>query len=403
VGLAQSPLVTPRTDVLGSNELWGPDWVDVRAHWDLDPTRAHLNHGSFGAVPRRVRSAQAEWRGQVDSNPMGFFRLARRAAVAEARLAAADFLSVDPASLALVSNATAGVSTVLAALRLRPGDEVMITDHAYGAVRIAATRFAESAGGQVVTAGLPLTAADDEVVAALADHITPATRVVVLDQVSSPTARLFPVRQVAELTRAHGAALLVDGAHVPGMLDPEIESSGADFWVGNFHKWAFAAHSVAGLWVAPAWRHTIRPLVASWSESEPYPACFDQQGTLDDSAWLSLPVALDFYRQLGVDRLRNHNATLAAHAQSVVAAALGVQAPPGSDDVPQSMRLVPLPHGTATAEDGAAALYERIAAELRTEVAVVRWSGRAWLRLSAQVYNRPADYERLAAGLPALL
>jgi isopenicillin-N epimerase len=186
-------------------------------------------------------------------------------------------------------------------------------------------------------------------------------------------------------------------------VDVELDSLGVDFWVGNFHKWALAPRSVAALWVAPRWRESIRPLVVSWNDEQSYPSSFDQQGTVDDSVWLTLPDAIRFFEKLSVDRVRRHNATLAAYAQETVAAALGLSLTDVSSDPRMSMRLVPLPRGVATTEEQAAALYASIAERIGAEVAVIAWSGRGWLRLSAQVYNSPAEYERLAIGLSDLL
>lgn len=391
--------VTPGRAAEDTNPLWGRDWPAVRDSWSLDQRRAHLNHGSFGAVPRPVREAQTRWRDLIDANPMGYYRTMRTAAIVSARDAGARFLRTSPDAVALVANATAGVSTVLAGLGLRAGDEIVLTDHAYGAVALAARRFTRAAGATVKTVRIALTATDDEVVQRLGEAIGPRTRLVLVDQVTSPTARSFPVRDVAEVARSHDVPTLVDGAHALGMLDLQLDSLGADFWVGNFHKWAFAARSVAALWVAPRWRESIRPLVVSWNDEQGYPASFDQQGTADDTAWLSLPDAVRFYDDLGVDRVRRHNRALVAYAQETVAAALGVSLGDVSNDPGMSMRLVPLPPGVATNEQEAAGLYARIADRLDAEVAVISWSGRGWIRLSAQAYNAPTEYDRLARGL----
>ncbi|MEQ7005081.1 aminotransferase class V-fold PLP-dependent enzyme [Actinopolymorpha sp. B17G11] len=387
----------------GSNELWGPDWPGVRESWSLDPHRAHLNHGSFGAVPGPVREAQDRWRDLMDANPMRYFRTIRTPSIVAARQAGASLLQTSPEAVALVANATAGVSTVLAGLGLRAGDEIVLTDHGYGAVALAAKRFARAAGARVVSVKIALTASDEEVVQRLAEAVGPRTRLVLVDQVTSPTARAFPVGGIAEMARSHDVPTLVDGAHAPGMLDVRLDSLGVDFWVGNFHKWAFAARSVAALWVAPRWRESIRPLVISWNDEQGYPTSFDQQGTTDDSAWLSLPDAVRFFEDLGVDRVRRHNSTLVAYAQETLATALGVSLADVSSDPRMSMRLVPLPRGVAATEEQAARLYASIADKIGAEVAVVSWSGRGWIRLSAQVYNAPAEYDRLAVGLSDLI
>ncbi|MET9021227.1 aminotransferase class V-fold PLP-dependent enzyme [Actinopolymorpha sp. NPDC004070] len=389
---------TAKSDPAGS-----PDWGDTRAAWDLDPEVAHLNHGSFGAVPRTVRAAQARWRDLSDANPMNYYREIRIPAVQAARVRAAAFLGAAPDSLGLVGNATAGVSTVLASFPLGPDDEVILTDHSYGAVTLAAHRWARSAGARVVTAPVDLLASDEEVTSAVLAAFTSRTRLLIIDHITSQTARLFPVAALAAAATERGVATLVDGAHVPGMLPVQVERLGADFWVGNFHKWAFAPRGVAGLWIAQPWRDRIRPLVASWSEEHEFPAAFDQQGTADDSAWLAVPDALDFFTAWQPQRLRDHNNALAAYGQQVVGAALGVAPEAGGGAPELSMRIIPLPAGVATDQEGAHALSGRIAKDLRIEVAVTCWRERGFVRVSAQAYNAAEEYERLATGLAHLL
>ncbi|MGW0227592.1 aminotransferase class V-fold PLP-dependent enzyme [Actinopolymorpha singaporensis] len=410
VSVAQSPVVTwDVTAMTGeaptakSDSAGAPDWGNPRSAWDLDPGRAHLNHGSFGAVPRVVRAAQTRWRDLSDANPMNYYREVRVPAVQHARERAAAFLGAAPGSVGLVGNATAGVSTVLASFPLRPDDEVVLTDHSYGAVTLAAHRWARSAGARVVTAQVDLLASDEEVTSAVVGAFTSRTRLLIIDQITSQTARLFPVAGIAAAARARDVATLVDGAHVPGMLPVQVEALGADFWVGNFHKWAFAPRGVAGLWIAQPWRDRIRPLVASWNEAHQFPAAFDQQGTADDSAWLAVPDALDFFAAWQPKRLRDHNNALAAYGQQVVGTALGVgwQAAGGAAEL--SMRIIPLPAGVATDEEGARALSARIAQDLRVEAAVTCWRNRGFLRVSAQAYNAAEEYERLATGLAQIL
>ncbi|HEX7746749.1 MAG TPA: aminotransferase class V-fold PLP-dependent enzyme, partial [Micromonosporaceae bacterium] len=197
----------------------------------------------------------------------------------------------------------------------------------------------------------------------------------------------------------------VDAAHAPGMLPVAVDALGADFWTGNLHKWAYAPRGTAVLVVAPRWRDRIQPLVVSWEQAGGFPRNLESQGTLDYTSWLAAPTGIFTLRSLGVDAVRRHNATLAAYGQAVTGAALGLSPAelpePGGPWV--SMRLVPLPAGLATTFADATALRQHIADALGAETAVNAWDGRGWLRLSAQVYNRAEEYDRLAAGLPALL
>ncbi len=376
------------------------EWPEARALWRLDPSVAHLNNGSFGAVPLAVAEAQRAFQDRMHANPVRFFKSELRPAVTAAREAGAAFVGADPAGFALVPNATTGASTVLESFPLAAGDEVLVTDHGYGAVTYAVERVCRNAGATPVTVALPLDADADTVVDALVAAVTPRTRLAVVDHVTSPTARLFPVERIVPALRERGVAVLVDAAHTPGMLPVDLAALDPDFWTGNFHKWAGAATTVAGLYVSERWRGTVRPLVTSWFEPFGYPRAFDNQGTADVSAWITLPLALDVLGGLGWDGIRRYDNDLVARGQALVAGALGIEPAHLVGDDGVTMRIVELPAGVVTDHDEATALWSRISTELGVEVAVNGWNGRGLLRVSAQAYNTLADYRRLAAGLP---
>jgi isopenicillin-N epimerase len=385
------------------NELWGADWPEVRALWPLEQTVAHLNHGSFGAVPTSVLDEQQSWRERMEANPVRFFVRELPEALRGARAEVAHFLGAEPDAIAFVRNATTAASTVLSCIDLAPDDEILLTDHGYGSVRIAADRWAATTGARVVVAHVPLRAADDEVTEAVLDRVTDRTRLTVLDHVTSPTARLMPLVSLVPALRDRGSAVFVDGAHAPGMLGVELDGLGADYWAGNLHKWCCAPRGTAVLHVAAEHRSRMRPLVAGWGEPAGFPDAFHEMGTDDLTAWLAAPRALRLLDQLGFERLRRHNVELAVHGQRVVADALGVDPTALPRDAAVSMQLVPLPSGVASTPDDAQALQARIGEQIAVEVAVTSWAGQGFVRLSAQAYNSPADYARLAADLPALL
>ncbi|WDZ87451.1 aminotransferase class V-fold PLP-dependent enzyme [Micromonospora cathayae] len=378
----------------------------ARLAFTLDPAVSHLNHGAFGAVPLPVQRAQQRLRDEMEANPHRFFDRGLVDRIAHARRHLAGFLGADPDGSALVGNTTTGVAVVLQSLGLRPEDEVLTTEHCYGAVALSIHRECRRSGASSRVLPMPISATDEEIVEIVRAGLRPGrTRLLVVDQLTSATARLLPVAAIVGVAREQGVPVLVDAAHVPGMLPVTVAGIGADFWVGNLHKWGYAPRGTALLAVRQPWRERIDPLTVSWEQEGGFPARVEWQATLDYTAWLAAPVGLYTLRCLGVDRVRAHNAALAAYGQRVVGDALGV-APahlpdPGGPAV--AMRLVPLPPGTATTVDGARALRDRIADRLAAEVAVMAWGGRGWLRLCGQVYNSAEEYERLAVRLPPLL
>jgi len=372
--------------------------------FSLDRAVTYLNHGAVGAVPVSVQRAQQRLRDETEANPLRFYAHGLVGRVSDARREAAAFLGADPDGCAFVGNVTTAVSLVLNSLDLHSGDEIVTTDHGYGAVRFAVDHACARAGAVHTVVELSLCPTDDEVVDAVRAAAGDRTRLVIVDHVTSPTARLFPVARVVSALRGTGVPVLVDAAHVPGQLPVRVDAIGADFWVGNLHKWAFAPPGTALLAVAPAWREKVRPLVVSWEHAAGYPHSVEHQGTLDYTPWLASTAGLRTLRSLGLSAVHAHNTALVAYGQHAVGRAVGLD----PDTLPSrpaglSMALVPLPAGLVGDQSAASALCERIADRLGAEVSVNAWGGRGLLRLSAQVYNRAGEYDRFAGRLAALL
>lgn len=375
--------------------------------WSLDPAMKHLNHGSFGAVPLVAQERQSRLRAEMDRSPVVWFpALPHRIAATRVELAA--FLRVAPDDLALVPNASAGVSVVYGGLSRRRGGEIVVTDHGYGAVTMGAERLARRWGGRVRTARVPLDADEEQAYEAVAAELGEATDLVVLDHITSATARRMPVERIGAEARRLGIPLLVDGAHVPGLIAAPLDGLTCDFWVGNLHKWGCAPRGTAALVARGALREQLYPLIDSWGAADPYPDRFDQQGTVDVTGCLAAPTALDFIeRTWGWNTARRYMDDLAGYGERVVGAAFaeltGVSSAVDVGMPVPGMRLVRLPAGLAGSRVEADALRDRAARELGVETAFTSFGGVGYLRLSAHVYNTAADYEYFAeACVPVL-
>jgi isopenicillin-N epimerase len=214
--------------------------------------------------------------------------------------------------------------------------------------------------------------------------------------VTSPTAVIFPIRELVAQCRAAGALVLVDGAHAPGMLSLDVPAVGADWYVGNCHKWLMAPKGSGFLWANPARQADTHPLVISHGFGQGFTAAFDWVGTRDPTAWLAVPAAIDFHLRLGGPALRERNAALARAQATRLAHAWNTErgAP---DPLTGSMAAVRLPINGPASPESAQELRAKLFADHRNEVAVMAFAGALWARISAQAYNQPADYERLAA------
>ena len=358
----------------------------------LDPDVLHLNHGAYGVAPGEVRRAAAAWRERAERNPHRFNRVEAEGLVAAARARAAAFLGVQADRAAWVRNVSEGVSAVLGSLDRAPGDELVTSTHGYGAVRKALAHRAARAGARVVEAAFPVGAPDEDIVAAYAAVLSPRTRLAVVDRITSPTATVVPVAAVAGAAAAAGVPVLVDAAHAPGHLNDDIAALGADYWVGNLHKWAYTPRGSAILWSRPG--TSVTPTVLSWRLDDGYAESFDYPGTWDCAGWLAVPDGLAFWELLGGWEAVARQARMAEVGQRVLATVLGVTL----DGLPAGpaplMRLVPLPGGVLAGPEQAGPLYEELSRR-GAEVAVVFFGGTGYLRVAAAPYNIAGDYARL--------
>ncbi|MEV4614710.1 aminotransferase class V-fold PLP-dependent enzyme [Kitasatospora sp. NPDC049258] len=378
----------------------------ARALFTLGPSVAHLNHGSYGAVPAPVQRIQARLRAEQEQDPDGFFaELPDRIARARARIATS--LGAEPDRIALLTNVTEGMAVVLDSVPLAEGDEILVTDHGYGVVAEAARRRAAETGARVRTVRLSLHTPDEQAVRArLLAAVGDRTRIAVLDLVTSPTAREVAGAPLLAELASRGVVTVVDAAHAPGMLPVRLGggaggAGGADFWIGNLHKWAFAPRATAVLAVGGSWRPRIRPLTLSWEHDRGFPGRVEWRGTADYTPWLAAPAGFTLLEQLGADRVRAHNDALAGYGARLLAERAGLRPLAVMPGV--AMRALRLPPGVAESDHGARALMVAVARRLHTRIAVRPWLGGGVLRISAQLYNRPEEYRELACGLRELI
>jgi isopenicillin-N epimerase len=384
------------------------------SHWWLDPDITYLNHGTVGATPRVVLEAQQAWQRRIEAQPASFLfreltRMNPAMAGAERSLLrrTADeigaFVGARGDDIVFVDNASTGVNAVLRSIALAPGDEILILDQAYGAVAKAAGFVARTAGAQVVTVVTPFPVEGDVAQAyaeAVARAITPRTRIAVLDHISSETALTLPIAAMIERCRVRGVPVLVDGAHAPGAIALDIAALGADWYVGNLHKWAFAPRACALLWVAPERQASLHPPVISWGLDAGLTQEFDWTGTRDPSGVLAAPAGLAFMRDvLGVDAMRRWNHDLVWRMAHTLAARWG-QPWAVPEAMVGCMASIALPQRiVALGAQAATPLKDWLLLERGIEAQILALRGRLHVRLAAQIYNEESDYERLAQAI----
>jgi isopenicillin-N epimerase len=379
--------------------------AQVRDLWLLEPGTHHLNHGGYGATPREVLAEQDRLRALMEAQPTRFFARELPPRLRDAAACLAGFVGTTADRLGFVENATAGINTVLRSFHFLPGDEILTTDHIYGSVRHVLRHVTAATGARVVEVPLGMPAPDDAaIIDAVRDGIGPRTRLLLIDHVASSSAVRMPIAAIAAVGRARGVRVLIDGAHGPGMAELHVDRIGADWYIGNCHKWLCAPKGAAFIAVAPGAAAGVHPLVISHAYGAGFTAEFDQLGTRDATSWLAVPAAIALHERLGGASLRARNRALAAQAAADLAGRLGtiLGAAETAFEAMVTVKLK-LPTGKLADRAMAATVHDRLLAEHRIEAPVMLLGDALWLRLSAQAYNEPADYHTLADAITEVI
>jgi len=376
--------------------------------WSLPPNVTYLNHGSFGPSPAPVRSAQADWTARLEQQPMQFFCRDMEDELDHAEHKLAAWLGTSANRIATTRNATTAMNIVAASIDLQPGDEVLLTDHEYGAVRNIWSEKCRQAGATIATLPVSLPVSSESVVSSLEARITDQTRLIVISHVTSATAATMPVQQVCKVARNRSIPVCVDGPHAIAMIDLKLDELGCDFYCASGHKWLCAPFGSGFLWVHPRHHARVKSPVVSWGGSlsgrrRSWKDSLRWEGTDDPAPLLSIATAVDFLDRERLRRFRQYARELLIQATGTLANIEGIRIPEGDDQSQVvSMCIVELPcpedwqpgyHGRA--DELQIELWKRFG----IEIPVFSWSGRRLLRLSAHLYNTPADFEHLAASL----
>ncbi len=383
-----------------------PSPAEIRRLFLLREDVHFLNHGSFGACPRPVFEEYQRQQRELEAEPVAFLHTAldlpERLAAARARLAA--FMGCDRDEMVFVPNATTGLNIVARSLDLQPGDEVLTTDHEYGAMDRMWRFLCGKTGARYVQAPLGFTLTTHQDAAErIWSAVTDRTRVLFLSHITSPSGLILPVEELARRARERGILTILDSAHVPGQIPCDLHALGCDMASGNFHKWLLAPKGSAFLYVRREVQDRVEPLTVSWGwqSDTPGPSRFvDEQewtGTRDPSAWLATPSCLDFFTENRWDEVSARCREMLRDTRRRVLEITGLEPLCPEEPWLAQMATLPLPPGDAET------YQRRLREEFRIQVPVLEFGGRVWVRVSVQGYTTPEDLEAFEAAIRAII
>jgi isopenicillin-N epimerase len=373
----------------------------LRGEFLLDPTVVFLNHGSFGACPAPVFDEYQRWQRELERQPVEFIGRRSEDLLADARAALASYLNVDPDNLVYVVNATSGINVIARSLPLELGDEILTTNHEYGALNMTWDWMCGKAGARYVQHPIPTPVSSrEELVESFWSAVTPRTRVIFLSHITSPTALTFPVKEICRRAREAGILTVVDGAHAPGHIPLDLQDLGVDIYSGNCHKWLCSPKGSGFLYVRPEHHDWIESLTISWGwqGESTFVSRNQRQGTRDLAPFLATPAAIRFQQEHDWPAVRARCHELAREARQRVSDLTGL--PPICPDSPDwfsQMIACPIPHRDALE------LKTRMYDEFHVEAPITDWNDQMMIRLSFQGYNSHDDLDAAMEALAAVL
>ncbi|HLO34254.1 MAG TPA: aminotransferase class V-fold PLP-dependent enzyme, partial [Anaerolineales bacterium] len=317
------------------------------------------------------------------------------------------YLNAAVDELVYIPNATHGVNIVAHSLQLQPGDEILTSDHEYGACDYTWDFICGKMSAHYLHQSISLPVASEaEVVEEFWRGVSSRTKAIYLSHISSSTALRLPVEKICQRARQAGILSIVDAAHSPGQIPVDLQLLNADIIFGNCHKWMLSPKGAGFLYVRRALQNLIDPLVVSWGyhptpESATGSRFIDilqWTGTKDPTAALTVPDAIQFMKDHDWDNVRGQCHALLRSAIEQICDLTGMPPLyPLDSGFYSQMGIAPLPHSDLLL------LKSRLYDEYKIEVPLTEWQDKQFVRISVQGYNTREDIDTLLAALEVLL
>jgi isopenicillin-N epimerase len=379
----------------------------LKEYFLLDSDIVFLNHGSFGATPKPVFETYQNWQLRLERQPVLFLGRELDSLLHESRIALGEYLNADADDLVYVPNATHGVNIVAHSLQLNPGDEILTTNHEYGACDYTWDFICSKTGAKYIHQSIPLPVnSEEEIVEQFWQAVTPRTKAIYVSHITSSTALRLPVEKICQRARDAGILSIIDAAHSPGQIPVDLQFLGADIVFGNCHKWMLAPKGAAFLYVRREIQSLINPLIVSWG-TNPTPDIatgsrfidiLQWTGTKDPAAALTVATAIQFMKDHDWDKVRCQCHVLLRQAIERICDVTNFPPLyPLDSNFYSQMGIALLPKSDLTV------LKNRLYDEYKIEVPLIQWQDRHFIRVSIQGYNTQGDIDALVEALKVLL
>ncbi len=375
--------------------------MNLKDDFLLNPAYRHLNHGSFGACPRPIFENYQYWQLRLEQDPVHFFVQEGNKQLEVSKAALAEYIHCDPDDLVMTMNPSYAINIIAKSFRLEPGDEILTTNHEYGAMDRTWNYYCQKAGANYVQQEIPLGIQTKEAfIEAFWQGYSHKTKAIFISQITSMTATIFPVAEICERAKQLGLITIVDGAHVPGHIPLDLSKLKADIYTGACHKWMMTPKGCSFLYVTQEFQNDFDPLLISWGFEAEVPGkskfldYHQLQGTRDYSAFLTLPKAIEYMKERDWWSVSAACKQLILNNYQDLCDIAGTQPITAlNSDFLGQLCSVPIPI------DDPLELKNLLYNTYKIEIPVFKWRDQIFLRLSAQAYVDQSDVDYLKTAL----
>jgi len=370
---------------------------ELKEQFQLNPEYTYLNHGSFGACPIPIFKEREKWQKNLEFQPVSFITNAFTT-LKESRKSLSEYVHCDKDDIVFFPNPTTAMNMVIRSLNLDQGDEVLSSNHEYGAVERTWKFMSIKKGFKYIPIDIPLPFDEDDFIDRFKKNISDKTKVIFLSHITSSTGIIFPIKQICELANSLDIMVIIDGAHAPAQIDLNLATLGADIYTGACHKWMLCPKGVSFLYASKKVQNLLEPLIVSWGwESEddfPRESNFldyhQYQGTNDISGYLSVSAAIKFLNNNNWISVRDKCHDMVVKSRELLIKTLKTQPICKDEHLGQMASIQVNLSGSQSLNE----LYIYFQKH-KIEIPVIKWNGMDFIRISFQCYNSWEDIEFL--------
>ena len=377
----------------------------MKSQFLLDKNITFLNHGSFGACPKPIFEEYQRLQLELENEPVYFIQKKQAEYLKIAKEKLAKYIGCNANDFFFTPNPTFAINTIMRSLNLVAGDEILTTNQEYGAMDRTWNFYCKKSGAKYIRQNISLpVVSKEQILEEFWSGYTSKTKIVFLNQISSATALIFPVKEICDKARELGLITIIDGAHVAGQMDLDITELNPDFYTGTLHKWMLAPKGSSFLYVKKDFQEMLDPLVVGWGYESVAPGesqfldYQEFQGTREISAFLCTPKVIDFLEE-------NDWRTKAKECRSIVLnnyqrfCDLLNTKPicPITEDFLVQMASIPVNTSNPVA------LKELLFNKYKIEIPVMPLNGNYFIRYSINAYNSQEDLDILYKALEDII